>query len=818
MVGGNKLGWVSVVVAIVVAGCSHDATLPCDPTDESCNVAVSKGNPCRIDADCGDGKCLPDGTCQAPGTQSQDSACKNVTCGAGQFCSNGACLAAGPSCKAADPACIYIPHGSFEPPVHAWWWPWLTPDGPDDKAGKDAIRPDLEYPDYVQVMSTPVVMRLHKADNEPAVVFNAFPTDQPNVVESQGVMRAIRGSDGSPIWTAPKDMFQHMEWSVDGNSSIAAGDCTGNGEVCFVTGGWDPNDINVCDSGTCRLTRTKTCSADWQCDSAQSHQHGGLIAFGSDGRFMWVNREAQVWWGGPSIARLLGPTGPAQIVVGNGVYDGATGKTLCPQTLQPLDQVTGNGDGALTAIADIDLDGIPEIVTGNQAYKLLPDGKSPTGYTCKPTMGAGVQMPGGKPCAGGYQSQCADGFPAIANFAGYGTSVVGLRPDDPHPQVVVVSHGTLRIHDWTGGMLLSPIALPGDATRCPGGEFNAGGPPTIADFDGDGLPEVGVASQGAYSVWKPGKGFIWQQRTYDCSASTGSSVFDFEGKGQATAVYSDQCFLHVLDGKTGTPLIKEKNASCTAYETPIVADIDGTGRAKILVPNNNICNYPCADWGANGTWCQTDKDCPTGQACYPTGVLGNTTPACYPSQLKSRSVGLKALMSPTDKWVNTRSVWNEHTYHVSNVNLDGTLPWPEQNSWAPGQSNSYRQNVQGQGVFSAPDLSICDVKIDMTQCQQGSATVTTTVYNGGAKQVMRGVTVTFYAELTGGGEAKIGVASTTNALAPGASEQVSIKWVAPPARENVVVKAIVDEGQSIGECHYDNNATTSAAVKCPPLG
>ena len=107
------------------------------------------------------------------------------------------------------------------------------------------------------------------------------------------------------------------------------------------------------------------------------------------------------------------------------------------------------------------------------------------------------------------------------------------------------------------------------------------------------MPEVGVASQSAYSVWKPGRGWIWSSETFDCSANTGSSVFDFEGKGEATVVYSDQCFFHVFDGKSGQPLITEPNFSCTAYEMPIVADIDGTGRAKILVPNNNICNYVC---------------------------------------------------------------------------------------------------------------------------------------------------------------------------------------------------------------------------------
>src|SRR6267142_5976308 len=441
-------------------------------------------------------------------------------------------------------------------------------------------------------------------------------------------MRAIRGSDGTPIWTAPSDMWSHMDRSVNADSGIAAGDCMGTGEVCFITGGWDPED-----------------APPKVPDSAQAHRHGGLVAFGSDGRFLWVTREAQLWWGAPVIARLLGPTGPAQVVVGNGVFDAATGKTLCPQT---------NELGAVG--------------------------------------GDGVKMPRNLPCPGGSGSICPEGFPAVANFAKYG-SLMGLRPDDPHPQVVVVSRGYLRIHDWTGGMLLNPIPLPTHGAAC-GSDYNPGGAPTIADFDGDGMPEVGVASQSAYSVWKPGRGWIWSSETFDCSANTGSSVFDFEGKGEATVVYSDQCFFHVFDGKSGQPLITEPNFSCTAYEMPIVADIDGTGRAKILVPNNNVCTFPECD-------------------------------RAWPGRSMTRYVGLKGLRSPSDKWVNTRSVWNQHTYHVTNVNLDGTLPWPETNSWAPGQSNTFRQNVQGKGVFSSPSLSPCELTADLTDCHskgQGMAT------------------------------------------------------------------------------------------------
>jgi len=773
-----------LALAALLAACVDKQQAPCDPADDA-SCSIVKGNPCHVDSDCGDGRCV-NGTCQVPSTGAQATACANVKCAANEFCANGVCLPSTPQCKPPDPACIFIPHGSFEPPTHDWWWPWQTPAGPDDTTGHRAFRTDVEYPDYTQVMSTPVVMRLHAGDQEPAVVFNSFAPNQGEVVETQGVMRAVRGSDGSPIWTAPHDMWQHMEWSTDGNSSIAAGDCMGTGEVCFITGSWDPSDVSRCDgwTGTCTITG-KTCKTNGDCYPS-SHQHGGLIAFGSDGRFLWLNRAVQIWWGAPSIARLLGPTGPAQIVVGNGVYDGATGKMLCPQTLSPLDQISGNGDGTLTAIADIDLDGIPEIVTGNQAYKMTADPASPTGYSCNSIWRHSVEMPRGLPCAGGVGSACPDGFPAIANFAKYG-SIMGLKPDDPHPQIVVVSRGTLRIQDWTGGILLSPLPLPADPT-C-NGEVNEGGAPTIADFDGDGMPEVGVAGQGAYLVWKPGVNFIWQSKTRDCSANTGSSVFDFEGKGEAKVVYSDQCFFRVYDGKSGKALIEEKNSSCTAYEMPIVADIDGSGRAKVLVPNNNICNYYCPEWPGSDKY-----------------------------QLQSDYVGLKALKSPSDKWVNTRSIWNEHAYHVSNVNLDGTLPWPEPNSWAAPQSNTYRQNVQGQGMFSAPDLAACTVDVDLTNCRTGKAAVSTVVYNGGALLVRPGVSVTFYAVLQNGQTALIGTGYTTTTLQPGASEKVSVDWVAPPSSEAVTVKAIVDEKQTIGDCHPENNIAVSGPVKCAPLG
>ena len=789
---GNKLTALTAALALsIFAACGSGNSRACVGSD--CLQNGDAGfNPtgqtgCKTDTDCGGGICQADGSCSDSYTPTvQSNNCTPNPCDpATQFCANGQCFAKASQCRPADPACIYVPHGSFEQPARAFWWPWTTPDGPDDKTGSPHPRLDLEYKDYVHVMSTPVVIRLHKADPAPAIVFNSIskvgiPAGA-SFIEYQAVMRAVSGVDGTPIWTAPRDFLNNQQDSVNGNSSITAGDCKGDGEVCFITGGWNPDDVNFCDSdtGNCHVTGT-ACTAAKPCDGSQSHRHGGLIAFGADGRTLWKNRQPQVWWGSPAIARLLGPTGPAQIVVGNGVYDGATGATLCPQTGS---DVGGNGDGTLTIVADIDLDGIPEIITGNNAYKLVKDATSPTGYSCPALFGAGVKVGVNKVCGGGAGRFCGEGFAAVANFAGYGAAM-GLSPTDPHPQIVVVSHGYLRIHDWTGGMILDPIPLPSEPT-CP--DANQGGAPTIADFDGDGLPEIGIAGQGGYLVWKPGVNFVWRSQTRDCSSNTGSSVFDFEGKGEAKVVYGDQCFMRIYDGKTGSTLIQEKNSSCTAYEMPIVADTDGSGRAKIVIPSNTLCSYTC-DWGGGPE-----------------------------DQYFSNVYGVKVLSSPTDKWVNTRSVWNQHSYHVTNVNIDGTLPYPEPNSWAPGQSNSYRQNVQGRGVFSAPDLTACEVKADLTDCHKGKATATVTVYNGGALVVKAGVDVAVYAEGAAGTKL-VASAKTSKALQPGDSEQIKVDWAAPSPSAPVKLRAVLDEKGLVGDCHPENNVVESEMLSCPSIG
>src|SRR5581483_2317748 len=116
-----------------------------------------------------------------------------------------------------------------------------------------------------------------------------------------------------------------------------------------------------------------------------------------------------------------------------------------------------------------------------------------------------------------------------------------------------------------------------------------GGPPTVADFDGDGRPEFGTAGPQNYFVFstdclaspKPAKclgsvpGALWMPPTKDrSSGGTASSVFDFNGDGRAEVVYRDECWLRVYDGVTGKAIFARAITSGTALELPVIADVD----------------------------------------------------------------------------------------------------------------------------------------------------------------------------------------------------------------------------------------------------
>lgn len=285
---------------------------------------------------------------------------------------------------------------------------------------------------------------------------------------------------------------------------------------------------------------------------------------------------------------------------------------------------------------------------------------------------------------------------------------------DGQPEVIVVSTSGIVAYTASGQKIWGPVYIPG--------VYNVGSP-TIADMDGDGLPEIGVAAASRYTVFGADGSIKWSTPIYDGSALTGSTVFDFDGDGSAEVVYFDENTLYVFDGKTGSTVFSTPNSSATASEYPVVADIDGDGHADLLVPSN---------YGA--TW------------------------------------GLRALVDVNNSWVNTRKIWNQYAYHITNVNEDGSIPKVEPNSWQ--EHNTYRLNARpGISATAVPDLTASYLRLDDQGGQQPSS-VTVRVGNGGGLAVNSGVGVAFYNKAPSQGGILLGTSRVSQTLESGQYEDV----------------------------------------------
>ena len=176
------------------------------------------------------------------------------------------------------------------------------------------------------------------------------------------------------------------------------------------------------------------------------------------------------------------------------------------------------------------------------------------------------------------------------------------------------------------------------------------GPPTVADFDGDGKPEIGQPGQLTYSVIDTDGRLIWDQPIDESSGTVGSAVFDFDGDGSSEVVLHDHTYMRVFRGTDGEELLKIFLTGPTAVEYAVVADVDADGHAELVVPSGGIASY-------------------------------------------EETHGIRVYGGLDNDWVRTRKIWNQHAYHVTNVNSDSTIPVVEQHNWLSPGLNNYRQNA-----------------------------------------------------------------------------------------------------------------------------
>ena len=770
------VGVAALVASALLGGCSCNNHHPgsADAPVSVCDPACDATTVCRYN------------TCVPPPAMCTTSA----DCAGDQYCDvpNQECLpwGVGPG-GTSDPLCKRTPvPGVFFPAAQC---EWLGPPAGD------------AFPAHSNVLATPMVATFYSSGeiSVPSIVFTSynFTDGGAQSCESSdplyfGVIRVIDGATCTQQATISSP-------TVVASASVAVADLTGDGvpEIVAVRSG------------------------------------GGLVAFTlNNGTWEVLWQTASTFgaglcdWAGPSIHDLDDDGVPEIIFYGN-VYD-AHGVAL--------DESIGDTDddrntGYIPVVADVDGDGVPELVSGAGLHSWDKVAKK---------WGPKRALPG------------PGGFVAVADFGTFPASGADDRTHlDGIAEIVMIHGGIANIYTVDGRVVFS--------ANLQGTTPGYGGPPTIADFDGDGRVEFASAGASAYTVFDPDcvgtpdpvtcpsmrtDGVLWSNSSQDLSSNvTGSSVFDFDGDGRAEVVYGDECFTRVYDGVTGSVLYSRFRTSCTWYENPVIADVDADFNAEIVSTSNTNCAVVCpaVDPIFDGVHCLDDSDCPSATTCGREAVgdalgrcrctldpdcggdgfvcldpiagpsaAGKVCRASHP--VGAAATGVRVLADTVDRWVNTRTIWNQHAYSVTNIGANGVVPktsaWLQ--NWKQPGLNNYRQNSPGDGETAgdSPDLTVHTAKVS---CDPAGPSVIAQVCNRGTQPVAQGLPVAVYADGTPP-EVRCTTA-TVGRLYPGDCETVSCTWMGAAGDGHVVVD---DRGDGTGidlECREDNN-TIAVHVDC----
>jgi hypothetical protein len=775
--------------------------------------------------------------CSATGSEATCTCQDDWDCPAFTVCDNGLCEGTGaaPSCSL--PA---IPF-SATPPTVELFWGGPNRDNPAAHDGTVAQTP-APWPDFSQVLNTPIVANLDDDNGDGLVNELDFPeilfiTHKGNNPWGNGVIRAIHGGGprkgadffarcgGAKLWTegmpAPAAC---ADGDPDGDSgaAMAVGDLNNDGlpEIVYTT----ENDLfRILDhTGALLYTLTTAYSLDGEGDTPSIANldftgYAEIIL----GRNVYMLGEAP--GGGITVTRIL---------VG-GASKGTNGGTM-----------VGNQVATMACVADI-IPGVPglEIAAGATLYKLpatIPACATP------PCTDLALETVWNATLVAGNTGISGEGFCAVADVWGADLTMPpgpNNRPDGK-PEVILIDNGDLTILDGATGKIITDRSLGGG---------DRGGAPNVDDFDGDGFMEVASALQNFYIVadlqtstgaagscpdWPtviarkdqaagahnsnpkrlPGGSCTvdtdcdaaavcnkaigscvclhngWKRDSDDDSSkATSSSVFDFNGDGAAEAIYNDECDFRVYDGTSGEVLFSQPSRSRTGIENPVVADVDNDGNAEVVTGMNTAEPNRC-------------DDDPGG---IPTGPNG-----------------LRVWGDPTDTWVSARRIWNEQSYHVTNVTESASILTHEPESWKSWGGrlyNTYRSQPRSFGV--APDLTVVGVGVSSPDAKCGSLSdnidIAFEIENAGDLRVGPGVVVRFFGTWDGMEQVLLGMngmpleVALSQSLEPGKSTILKVNFAKSynskptlPTQVRVVVDptSVAQPNGAERECNEGNNA------------
>ncbi len=300
---------------------------------------------------------------------------------------------------------------------------------------------------------------------------------------------------------------------------------------------------------------------------------------------------------------------------------------------------------ASIALADLDGDGHVEIIGGNTVWDDTGHIKwvaSQPEASWSATTIADLDGDGKMEVVLGQSAYHDDGTLYWTTALEPGYPQVADLDGDGKPEVLLTNQSGLSLISHDGIVQYSNVR----PTDVAAGRTTWIRPAVIGDFNGDGTSEYAMSSADFYTDYKADGTIVWSAPVSDQSGIAAGTAFDFLGDGHTEAMYADETTLWVFDD-AGNAIFSMPRSSETLAEYPVVADIDNDGSAEIVVVSN---------------------------------------------QYLTTSPTVQVIRDKMDRWIQARRIWNEHTYHVTNVREDGTIPAHEVPAWT--QLNTFRANAQ----------------------------------------------------------------------------------------------------------------------------
>jgi len=302
-----------------------------------------------------------------------------------------------------------------------------------------------------------------------------------------------------------------------------------------------------------------------------------------------------------------------------------------------------------SSLSDINNDGVVEIISSNNTFSYEIGLLYKTNWSIAPITFDADDNGNQETFAGGglYDSNGVKLWQYGAPESMWFSAVANLD-DDLDPEIVV-SNPSTNLEDSVFAVLEHNGNVKWEVTNP---DNLGGGVQAISTFLGTDSLGIVYAGYNAVDMYDQDGQLVWSVANDDeWSGKIGLSAYDFNGDGVDEIIVQDHYTVRVLNGVNGEVLSTVANSTASLWEYPIVVDLEGDNNAELIVVSNNY-----------------DRNYSINNGVTVYGAADNSKP-----------------------WKNATRIWNQHSYHQTNINQDGTVPTVELPSWL--NNNTYRSST-----------------------------------------------------------------------------------------------------------------------------